>query len=123
MPKKKGTPQSEAEADLLRKEKRDLNIRLGFDAKEFFSAFAGSYLHQAWEQQIAVSMKDGYIGKHPKGHPKQGEYLVQDFADYATVRGFILGIEWVLDDIQGRMNKATRLDRERRKEEKEKAET
>ena len=80
-------------------------------------------MEQNWEQQIAISMKDGYIGKHPKGDAKAGEYLVQDFSDFSVVRGFILGIEWVLDDIKSKINKAKRMERERRKEEKQQAET
>jgi hypothetical protein len=123
MPKKRQGAKSEAEEELLRKEKRDLDIKVGFDTQEFFQSFSGSFMQQNWEQQIAIAMKDGYIGKYPKGDSKAGEYLVQDFADFSVARGFILGIEWVLNDIKAKTNRGRRLETQRRREEKEQSET
>ena len=117
--KKKSTaPEDIVAEELMRQEKRDLHIKLGFDTQEFFKTQSGQFLMQNWEQHMAITMKDGYIGKYPKGHPKAGEYMVTDFSDFSVTRGFILGIEWILEDIESRINKAKRMERERAKEEK-----
>jgi hypothetical protein len=120
---KPSTPEDIVAEDLRRKQKRDFNIELGMSLQEYFRGQAGSYLLSNWEQHMAITMKDGYIGKHQKPHPDAGKYLVDNFYDFSVTRGFILGIEWVLEDIQAKINRAKKLRTERSKEEKEESET
>jgi hypothetical protein len=108
---------------LLRKEKRDQDIKFGFDLDEFFKSRTGHYFEDLIKQQQAINMKDTHQAKYPKKHPKEGEYMVQSYEDLCTMRGFTNGLQWVLELIEGKVNKAKRLDRERRKEEKEASET
>jgi len=111
------------EEELLRQEKHDQDIKLGFDLQDMLRTDAGAFLVKHWEQRIAIALKEGCLGKHPKGHPQAGEYMVLDYAAFCTVRGFCNGIQWVMGDIQSKINRAKRLELERRKAEKESSET
>ena len=121
MPKKKKV--DIAADELLKKEKRDALIKIGFDIEEFFKSQSGHFLTSLCEQQMAVNMKDTHQARYPKKHPKEGEYLVGSYEDLCTMRGFTNGIQWVLDQIKNQVNKAKRLERDRRREEKQKSET
>lgn len=108
--------------ELLRKEKRDQEIKFGLDLQDMFRTETGKTLIHLLEQRMAISMEEACRGRHQKGN-KEGEYLVQSYEDFCTVRGFTNGIQWVLDFMDSKINKAKRLRREREKEEKEQAET
>lgn len=119
---KKKTAVDQVTEELLKKEKRDQEIKFGLDLQEMFRSATGKIFVELLEQRMAISMKEACTGKHSKGQ-KEGEYLVQSYEDFCTVRGFTNGIQWVLDFAESRINKAKRLKRDREKEEKESSET
>ena len=116
--KKRKTTVDGITEDLLRKEKRDQEIKFGIDLQDIVRTETGKTLVHLLEQRMAISMEEACRGRHGKGSTKEGEYLVQSYDDFCTVRGFTNGIQWVLDFLQSKINKAKRLKRERDKEEK-----
>jgi hypothetical protein len=108
--------------DKEKREQQDRKAKIGFDLQDFIRTEAGSYLTQALDQKIALTLSEMGFAKIQKGERK-GEFMIQTLPDFERARGFALGIQWVLELFNSRIGEAKRIEKERRAEEKEQSKT
>ena len=103
-------------------EKQETKARVGFDIQDFIRSFSGSFVMKAFEQQIAITLSEMGMGKIQKGD-KKGEFKCQTLSEFERTRGFALGVQWVIDFLESRVNEAKRIEKTRSTKEKEESKT
>lgn len=104
--------------DPAEQERIEEKIRAGMELQDFIASYCGKYLLEMLNLKISLMCADAMLKKHNKGDNK-GEFVYSSFPDIERCRGFVLGVQWVLDEISSIINTAVRLEQDRKKLDKQ----
>ena len=96
---------------------REENIRFGIELEEFLITQCGKRVLDGINMKISLMCLSMATEKHQTGD-REGRFKYETLAELERARGFVMGLNWILDEWKGTVNKAKRAEDERKAKQK-----